>query len=491
MVAAVETRPADRAASHPARWAPTLSQLWLFAAVALPVLAALRATILTNDLAYQIRVGDTMLRAHHLLRTDPFTFTAFGRPWLDQQWGSQLVFALVYRAGGWGLLATFRALLVALIAAFGWLACRATGAGTKRAAWLALAGFLVWAGGAALRPQLFGMVLFAATVWLVFERRRHPSWLWAVPVLTALWANLHGSFFRAPLVVGLAWLQDRLDRAPGARLTLAVAVASTLATALNPFGPRVWSYAVGISTNPLITRLISEWQPPTVRDASGALFFLSLAAVAAFLAWRGRRTPWPALAMLAVFAAIGLEAGRGVFWWGIAVPPLIGTLLPASRQAMERRSWLNAAIVAVVVALGVAFLPTWRAGSKHAPSPAVVGNAPVELTAALRGTLHRGQRLFAPMPWASWFELETPRNPVLIDPRIEIFPRSVFDDDETIILGREGWQRVLERRRIDVVVVDPAEEGELFPLISIDPGWRRVYADGSGAIFVRTPKDGP
>ncbi len=463
----------------------TMSQLWAFAAVALPVVAALRATIVTNDLAYQIRAGNLMLHSHHLLRIDTFTFTAAGRPWVDQQWGSQILFALVYRAGGWAGLAMSRAALVGAMALFTFLACRAAGTSTRVAAWLSLAGFVLWVEGAALRPQILGMTLFAAAVWLVFERHRHPGWLWALFPLTALWANLHGSFFLAPLLLGLAWLQDVTDRAPRAKRTVTVALASAVAATLNPFGLRVWSYAFGISTNPVITRVISEWQPPTIRDTSGAFFLGSIAAVAAFLLLRGRRTPWPTLVLIGVFAVIGLEAVRGIFWWGLLVPPVVAGLLPEMPDREDAPSPVNGIIVVGLVAIAVASLPVWRAGTLSAPSPTLVGNAPVGLTEELRRVLRPGERFFNPVPWASWFELEIPRNPLFLDPRIEVFPRSVLDKHQDVSFGRQGWQRVLDRWRIRVVVASPGEEGQLIPIISRDPGWRRVYVDGGGMVFVR------
>ena len=81
----------------------TFEQLLVFSAdSALPVVVALRASMPTIDLAYQIRAGRPMLdNMGSLLRVDPFTFTVFGRPWLNQQWGAQVVFAALFRAGGW------------------------------------------------------------------------------------------------------------------------------------------------------------------------------------------------------------------------------------------------------------------------------------------------------------------------------------------------------------------------------------------------------
>jgi hypothetical protein len=466
----------------------TLPGLWAFLAVALPTVAGLEATIATNDLAYQIRTGTLMLHTHHLLRADTFTFTAFGRPWLDQQWGAQLLFDLVYRAGGWAGLALLRAALVAAIYLFVFGACRAAGAGLRRAAWLTVGGFLVSVGGLGLRPQLFGMALFALTVWLVFLRRRDRRTLWLVVPVTAVWANLHGSFFLAPLLVALVWLRDLHDRSEASPRTLAIALVSALAAALNPFGFRVWSYVVGLSTNPAITRFISEWQPPTIRDGAGAAFFVSVAAVCALLVLRRDRTPWPLLVMLGAFLLIGLEATRGIFWWALVVPPALVQVLPPERDvSLATPSALNAIIAGAVVALGVAFLPTWRAGSRQAPSPRLVSNAPVAMTRRLRLILRPGERFFDPVPWASWFELALPHNPVFIDPRIEIFPRAVLDQDLDVSAGRQDWETVLRRWRIDVVVADRGEQAQLIPIIERSPRWREVYQDGRGAIFVRAP----
>ena len=151
----------------------------------------------------------------------------------------------------------------------------------RNAALLTLGAFAVAAPALALRPQLLGMACFAILLVLVAERRRLPAVLWAIPLLVIVWANVHGSFFLAPLVLGLVWLEDVAERAAGAHRTLLVAVVSAVAACVTPFGAAVWAYAVGLSTNPEVTRRITEWQPTTIRDGTGILFFLSVAAIVA------------------------------------------------------------------------------------------------------------------------------------------------------------------------------------------------------------------
>ncbi len=204
----------------------TFPQLWAFVAVLLPVLGSLLAPLSTVDLAYHLRVGGIVLDTGALPVTDSFTFTAAGRPWLDQQWGAQVVLAAIYRAGGWALLAVVRAAVVGLIAWLVFRACRSSGAGLRVAAWLTLAGFAVSLVALGMRPQLLGMVLFAAVLAALAGRERHPRLVWAIPVLVGVWANVHGSFVFGPAAVGAVWLADAVGGRPRPRGLLAVALVS-------------------------------------------------------------------------------------------------------------------------------------------------------------------------------------------------------------------------------------------------------------------------
>ena len=52
-------------------------------------------------------------------------------------------------------------------------------------------------------------------------------------------------------------------------------------------------------------------------------------------------------------------------------------------------------------------------------------------------------------PWASWFEYAQPSIPVFTDPRIEIFPATVWDDYSEIRVGGSRWQSILDRWQAD------------------------------------------
>lgn len=468
----------------------SLPRLWAFLAVALPTLGALIASLQSVDLAYQLRAGAAILDTRALPSADSWTFTATGLPWTDQQWGAQVILAAVFRLGGWTGLVLFRAALVAVM--FGCLfeIGRRRGIGLRRAAWLTLAAFVVSVAALALRPQLLGMALFAVVLLLVADRRAHPGRLWLVPLIVVAWANIHGSFFLGPLVLGLAWLEDVHDGSARPHLTLAVALVAAAAACVTPFGPAVWAYAVGLSTNPEVTRRIAEWQPTSLRDVPGLLFFGSAVAVALLIARRGRPTPWPTLAWLGVFFVIGAYAARGIAWWPLgAVAAIAGVLVTAPGQEQTARpeppglARLNAVVALAIAVAAVIMVPIWRGqdAGTGAP-PGVVASAPSGITTALRELVRPGERIYNPQPWGSWFEFALPDAQVAIDSRIEFFPPAVWDDYENVAAGADGWQARLADWGVTVAVVESGD-GALGRRLAA-AGWRTTYADADGAVLV-------
>ena len=316
----------------------TLPRLWAFLAIGLPALGAVIANLPSVDLTYHLRAGASMLAGGGLPTTDTWTFTVYGAPWTDQQWGAQVILAAVFQLGSWTGLVLFRAALTGLIFGCLYLIGRRRGLIARDAALLSLAAFVVSAVALGLRPQLIGMALFAVVLVLVTDRRAHPGRLWAIPFIVLAWANIHGSFFLGPAVLGLAWLEDLHDRVPRPHLALVVALASVAAACVTPFGPAVWVYALGLSTNGLVSARITEWQPTSLHDVPGLLFFGSVVAVIALMARRGTRTAWPTLAWLGFFFAIGVYAIRGVAWWPLGAAAAVAGVLITSRRLITH-SW--------------------------------------------------------------------------------------------------------------------------------------------------------
>ena len=474
------------------RWRLSLPQLWGFVAIALPIVASLGARLSTVDLAYHLRSGLIILSTHSIPRADTFTFTVHGRPWLDQQWGAQLLLALGFRVDGWPAMALLRAALIGATFAFVYASCRAAGAGRRRAAGFTIASFALAAPSLGLRPQLFGIALFAFVTWIVVRRRDHPAWLWAIPAITVAWANLHGSFFLALVLLALAWLDDRRTTPAIGRRVAAVAGLSVLATLVNPFGVDAWTYVYDLSRNQAITAFISEWEPPTVRNYAGVAFFVSVAAVGIVLARRVESVRWMPLATLGVFFAIALQAQRGIVWWALVVPTVLTGLMLARpfnerRREDEERRTINSAIAVSLVAVGVVLAPWWKTLEPPGGHDGILSFAPPGVTQETSSMAHPGDRIFVTQAWASWFEWQFQRQLVAVDSRIELFPASVWQDYRNVVTARQGWQGILDRWEVDVVVLSRDQGSLLIPVIATEPRWHLAFEDADGVVYMRAP----
>jgi hypothetical protein len=473
------------------RFRLTFGGLWEWLAVALPVLGAVIAPMSTVDLAYNVRAGQLMVETRRLLDTDPFTFSAAGQPWLDQQWAAQILLALGYGAVGWAGLAVVRAVLVGVTFWLVQRSCRALGADRRTAAWLALAAFAVSLVSLGLRPQLLGMVLFAAVAWLLVERDRSRRRIWLIPVLVAIWANVHGSFVFGPALVGVAWLQDVVTRRPGARRTGVLLIASLMASCLTPFGPSVWGYVLGLSTNPSVRGLITEWQATSPLTFPGALLYVSGIALAVVAGrWlRGAGRPQAGvivgLAWAAALFVLAATTQRAVAWWALGAPLVVVSLLPARDEREMQATAANGLIAAALAVLIAILLPIWRPGDPITGPAGLLTDAPAGLTSTLAVAAGPDARLFNAQRWGSWIEFAVPNARVFVDSRVEALPAAVWADEAAISSGSMRWAEILNRWHVSAVVASNSDQARLLPLIRADPGWSEVFSDDDGAIFVR------
>ena len=461
---------------------------WAAAAGVLPAAAALISRMRAIDLAYHVRAGELTLGAGELVRTDPFTFTRSGLPWLNQQWGAQVVFASAHRIWGWaGVAATYAAAIGAGFSVL-YRNCRRAGSDVRTAAILTILGFLVGASSLGARPQALAVPLFTVT-WLLLSRR--DGWTWLVPVLAAVWVNVHGSFLLAPVLAAFALGDDLVSRRSPLRSTLIV-LATIAATAANPFGVSVWSYVVDVSTNDTIRNTVAEWRPPSPLSGAGSLFWLS--GVAVFIVGLTKRTTLKLMDVvrLVVFFALGAAALRSTVWWALAAPPVVAGWLavPQTRPEQQAEGLAVSAPGALVATaalslalLMAAFLSRSGTDPVTGASRRLAADAPEVLAGATRRALPTGSRLLVFQPFASWFEYSLTGYPVMVDSRIELFPAEIWRDYDTAIVGGVGWQAILERHEVGGVILPPG--AVLARELRDDPAWT-LGADGpAGSVFLR------
>ena len=129
---------------------------------------ALAATVPLGDpdMYWHLASGQWMLDHHEILRFDIFSSTVSGQPYSVGEWLGEVLFALVFNAGGWAGLTLFRALLAA-VAGFALARLSRRGGAPIIAALLVV----VWAVAFSKtrwidRPAMFTFVLFPVVLGL-------------------------------------------------------------------------------------------------------------------------------------------------------------------------------------------------------------------------------------------------------------------------------------------------------------------------------------
>ena len=370
-----------------------------------------------DDTFWHWATGNWMLDHHRVLSHDIYSYTVFGHSWITPEWGYGVVLAQSVRLIGpvafWLLSAGLASLTVLAVA----VRSRLVGAGWT---WT---GLLCVETGVAVtlalddRPQMVSYFFLALLLLLLTLARRHHGWLYAVPILFVVWANMHGSF---PLGLGIlvleviaAAVRGRVGRvavadALGTRPALATLVLSAVATLVNPFGPRVYASALGVTFNSSIRELIQEWQSPDFHNlAILAVVILPLMITVGYLAFSRDDVPALELVLAGFLLVATLQAVRFLPYFAIAWCALAARCSPL-RQERVRPTIL---VWPVLALLGVSLLqgPYWPAGTPSASVP----------VAAVRYLEHRDGRVFSTYLWNDY--LDYVGIPVFVDGRTELF----------------------------------------------------------------------
>ncbi len=155
-----------------------------------------------GDLYVALAAGRDIM-AGKLGQPDEWSFTADNLVWINQNWGTHLVYYLSYlHLGEWGLIGV-KGLLIAILGIGVMLACR-----ERKVSWSAsmiMAAGVVLAGKAFIdqRPNLTSLALDPVMLWLLYRTQKHPHRIWWAMALVGLWANLHGGFFFGIGMIGL------------------------------------------------------------------------------------------------------------------------------------------------------------------------------------------------------------------------------------------------------------------------------------------------
>ncbi|HAW10265.1 MAG: hypothetical protein ABSC16_05620 [Candidatus Dormibacteria bacterium] len=482
---------------------PTLGGLVVGAAL-VAILVVICRRVGDPDFWWHMETGSWIIDHGSLPSHELFTYTVSGKTWADQEWGSEVLGDLIFRAGGF---LAFSLIYTAVTWVGFWFIWRRIG--MERVPALiagaclvvaALAGVEVWGP----RSQMISFALTCLTLyWVEAYLRDRDRHLYLLPLVMVVWANLHGGFVYGLAVVGLAavtetalWLlspRDGAHRRRSLRLWM-ILLASGVAGLVNPITINAYLAAIKVQTSAVQQSFIAEWQSPNFHVAGELGIELMLLLVVAAMALRRPRL-WDALlTVVGIYAA--LSAVRNA---PLAAALLIPMVAWSFGGAWERSRWRDrfaewvrrrggdlliiisaGALIVTVAAVGFA------ANTLSTQTASTAANFPVGAADWLAAHPDVGTRMFNAYDWGGYliyrFYGDANRRVFIYGEATEV-GNPLLQQVSDVENANPDWQTILSEHGVNYVV--ERTSSALSMALSVDPGWEQVYDDGFAVIFVK------
>ena len=480
--------------------------LLVVAAIVLVVLLTF-VPLSANDFWLQVTIGEMIWRDGAIPSTALFPFTeAKDYPFVAHEWLPSVLFYALNEWLGYDHLLFVKGLLgLAFFALCYRLARRLTGDAVI-AILLALAAMVVANYRHFLRPETLAMLFLVVQLNLLAEyeltgRRRLLAWL--VP-LGVLWANCHGSFPIALVILGFfaagaaidRWRQQRGTPVRDSARIIAAATAPYLLAAgamaiamlVNPYGWRLYAFAWNIAQWKVLSDFIIEWRPTFADPFVGtrafwAYIIYTAIGVALGIACRRRLSATPVL-MFVFFALLATQRQRYVAPFAyVGLYCFARTIGHVTLRATVQR--LLAPAGAALTALSVAAVV--RYGNMHNGWPHTIASDNFSpLMSEYIRTHHLGGNVWNSYTLGAQLIHDFyPQLKPLIDSRIDVYGEPYFLYTVHMGVNEQALLDFIERYHVRYFLVT---WGEFQYRIGTMPklrenGWRMLFADHKAVLL--------
>ena len=448
----------------------------LTAALLIPAaLGSSKSIFNDGDVSWHIATGQWILAHGQIPRTDPFSFTWAGKPWVPIEWLAETIMASTYRFAGYsGISALATAALIALHAV---IVCNATRFVRPLAALGAIIAMdVVLIPMMLARPHLLAWALLAFwTSLIVRARQKGRAPPLAAALLMVVWTNLHGSFVIGLVVAaafGLEALLASVDRTRALRQWGLFGFACAIAVFINANGLEGVLHPLKIANLSMLP-LVDEWKPSN--PAVTPFFFVVLVGVVAPI-WLRRPAMHPVRwLLLGALVALALLQVRHQAVLSIVAAVILPEAFAkgAARGEMNGRIWwfVGAAAAALIV---VRLIMPMTPPENEANPWKLIAAVPTELRSqpVLNGYVMGGPLILSGIR-------------TYVDGRGDMYGDELVIGYKSITDGDAAkFEEAVRKWGIRWAIL-PHRYKKLVALIDRSPGWRRIHQDVVGVIYVR------
>jgi len=473
-----------------------------FALVVLFAMAMVIRPLPNLDLYWLLAVGRRIVATHRYIYQDPFTFTVAGTPWSPLSYLSGIVFYVLFKLGGMTAIGVLRVLLVGMLSWLMLRTLRRIGVAWAIVAPLVLIALINSHSRFTDRGQIFEYVFI---VWLVgflltSHERRGVSFFIAPMLVQLAWVQLHSSFLLGPVLAAIffvcEWIASRtgftrsLATHDWKRASLLVALMA-LVCVVNPNPKAFLIQPFDPAQRDLLTRYTLEWKSPfdpTMKSANFHPYYevlLGVAVVAVVLRLTG--LPLAPAALLLATALLSFQSHRFRVEFALVAVPMVALLLrDAPLVAGIRRIWPSRAMwSAIGIALALSLMVAERARVLESQDiPYLYPKGALEFVAKE----NVAKRPFSTIGFGSYalWELYGER-PTFIDGRN--FDPQLYTDFLTAQMRETSWRAINRKYKPDAFILPAPEHADkgvqnLHTWLSKAADWALVYRDDRALVYV-------
>jgi hypothetical protein len=470
---------------------------------AAPLREAFRVAAFSNgDIWWHLRMGLWILQSHAIPRNGLFSQN-LDSPWIDSSWGFELLLAAIYKLLGLrsisALLMFFKFALAAVtfLLAGGW----------RRNFWgaillSAVAQYILF--GLQPLPIFFSILFLGIALILLLQCRRQDDarYLYWLPLLFLLWANLDIQFVNGLLLLGLYLAAELTERllyrfncsflsARGTSLGKSAAVAglSLVATLITPYSFHLIPEIMETGYSHTQFKFFAEMAALRFREPQD--FVLLLLVMATFLVLGLQRSrDFFKCALMIVTVMLAFRVQRDV--WCVVLPAIaiIAGALPEglSENELSKNSmaWrfekpLALALSLVVILLAMIHIPSDELLLKRASR-----SLPIKACNFIRDNQLPGP-LFNSYAWGGFLIWYLPEYPVSIDGRLNLYGNEANEQYFKLIDGTIRFEQnpSFARARTLLLQQDVGLAKALTTLPPLRQQFRVAYQDDMAVVLER------
>ena len=454
---------------------PHRTRSWLLAWLAfLPVTVARAGTLSEPDTFWQVRTGLLTISHKAIPTVDPFSWTAYGKPWTLNSWGFNVLIAEAYRLAGLPGVAWACAGLAMVTGGLVLFLARQLGASPIVAGALLAISWPLLVAWLTARPQLIdyiGVLLIAILMPRIVTGRNPIRAVMAVVIVSAVWVNLHtGELLGVAMICASAVLLFAARDTRGSVWCWIAGAAALAASLLNPYGVGLLQHAAQVES--ASSGIVAEWQhldPGSPMQWSMLIVGLSALLLAA------RQCNLTLAGELGIVAAGAVLAIR-------LLPILVFLALPVLAASVSRSRWSGYVcsrrillyLVTAVVLAPVVVLAMPSLSHIGRPDPAIYPSKLVK-------DIPPHCRLYNSYELGSFVTLERPDVRVSLDSRNDLYGRQRVLAAEQVLRGQGDLAQ--ELAGANCVLVPPAMG--LATRLRKDLAWKLIGSQPTALLFVR------